>query len=189
MKGFRILNAGSPELGYFHAVKSAIQKKTDFEEIQKVIEENKEKIKPNDIEYHHHESLLHFAASRGKLEVFKALVSLDSYKGFDITTLETDCVETILHYAVDGGNVEFVKELLENHGFAKVIDKPSKDNNAMNFTALHFALKYGMTDIVKLLIDYGANPNIDVKNIICKKHEMEIRIAEQGLNTILKSAS
>lgn len=58
-----------------------------------------------------------------------------------------------LHYAAEIGDISVVRELLENKA---VINWLSRDG----VTALHLAVRKGFSDIVKLLIEHGADPGI-----------------------------
>lgn len=58
-----------------------------------------------------------------------------------------------LHFAANGGHEEIVRELLQN----KSIDIEAKSNTKR--TPLHIAASQGQTNIMKLLIERGADPN------------------------------
>jgi ankyrin repeat protein len=91
------------------------------------------------------ESALMLAALRGYLDVCKALIARDA----DVNKPGW----TPLHYAATGGHGKIVELLLDNHAY---IDAASPNGS----TPLMLASKYGTMDVVKQLLDAGADPLI-----------------------------
>ena len=58
--------------------------------------------------------------------------------------------------AVQGGKVDEIKRLLKIEAFKKNVDQQDEEGN----TALLFAAEYGFEDILNLLIEVGADPNL-----------------------------
>jgi ankyrin repeat protein len=85
------------------------------------------------------------AALRGYLDVCKALIARDA----DVNKPGW----TPLHYAATGGHGKIVELLLDNHAY---IDAASPNGS----TPLMLASKYGTMDVVKQLLDAGADPLI-----------------------------
>jgi ankyrin repeat protein len=91
------------------------------------------------------ESALMLAALRGYLDVCKELIARDA----DVNKPGW----TPLHYAATGGHSKIVELLLDNHAY---IDAASPNAS----TPLMLAAKYGTIDVVKQLLDAGADPSI-----------------------------
>lgn len=62
--------------------------------------------------------------------------------------------EPILHQAISKNNYENVKEILQ--GSIENIN----EQNSIGETALHIAARHGYKNIIKILLEHGANPNI-----------------------------
>jgi ankyrin repeat protein len=62
--------------------------------------------------------------------------------------------EPILHQAISKNNYENVKKILQ--GSIKNIN----EQNSIGETALHIAARHGYKNIIKILLEHGANPNI-----------------------------
>lgn len=94
------------------------------------------------------ESPLMLAAIKGNLDAVKQLVARDA----DVN--KTGWAP--LHYAASGGTEEHLRiasHLLENHAY---IDATSPNGT----TPLMMAAQYGSTDMVKLLLEEGADPTL-----------------------------
>jgi len=97
----------------------------------------------------------------------------DEIKKIISTTIHIDKVQNGTFYnalalATLHNNFKMVKFLLENGADPNVPVTPYSQ------TCLHMAAEYGWTDIAKLLIEYGAIPNVRVKFIIRKKTPLMI---------------
>ncbi|XP_028395325.1 serine/threonine-protein kinase TNNI3K-like [Dendronephthya gigantea] len=113
-------------------------------------------------------TVLHDAVTKGTLEIVKYLLE----HGADVNGKGTDGV-TVLHYAVTKGTLEIVKYLVE-HG-ADVNSKNTKGRTVLNYavfaswlemvnnkntngwTALHAAVTFDRFEIVKYLVEKGAD--------------------------------
>jgi uncharacterized protein len=94
------------------------------------------------------ESPLMLAAIKGNIDAVKQLIARDA----DVNKTGW----TPLHYAASGGAEEhsrIVALLLENHAY---IDAASPNGT----TPLMMAAQYGSTEVVKLLLDEGADPTL-----------------------------
>lgn len=92
---------------------------------------------------------LHAAALRGHLSIVQVLLAKKGRLG--VKDMD-GC--TPMHYAAIKGNTEVVKILLTS-GKNKNID----DRNIWRKTALHIAAEYGHSDLINLLLGYGAAIN------------------------------
>ncbi|XP_053929269.1 CARD- and ANK-domain containing inflammasome adapter protein [Cuculus canorus] len=92
---------------------------------------------------------MHAAAVRGHLSVVKVLLAKKGRFG----AKDMDGC-TPMHYAAIKGDTEIVKILLAS-GNNKNID----DRNVWRKTALHLAAEYGHSDLINLLLSYGAAVN------------------------------
>jgi ankyrin repeat protein len=72
---------------------------------------------------------------------------------------------SLLHYAAEGGNPDMAKNIIANFEF-HVNSLDSK-----GFTPLHYAARFNRTEMVKLLLDEGANATQGNKNFLTPIHE------------------
>lgn len=124
-----------------------------------------------------HKSLMHQAAL-GPVEIASLLVSY----GADINAVDHHG-KTPLHHAVAHSNNAVVEFLLKQ----KNIDMNHQASGHALVTPLHKAAYQGHSDIVKLLIDQGANPNI--RNIFGRTavHDAVLSKSAETLAMILQS--
>ena len=83
----------------------------------------------------------------------KEVVTLLLEKGADVEFIGERHARTALMEAAGTGNNSIIKQLVE-----KGANVNAKDYE--NTTPLHFASMYGHVETVKLLIEFGANPNV-----------------------------
>ncbi|XP_015176773.1 PREDICTED: nuclear factor NF-kappa-B p100 subunit isoform X2 [Polistes dominula] len=99
------------------------------------------------------------AAEAGSYDAVCSLIRA----GANVNNTDKSYGRSVLHIAVEGGHKEIVEFLLKN---------TSIDVNKTNFTgntALHIAVAYAGTrakELCKLLMEYGADPNIQNNSII-----------------------
>lgn len=101
---------------------------------------------------------LHFAASLGDLSKVAMLLKHNSY-----TDTRDHNGQTPLHYAIQSGNTEVAKYLIDHGANLNVHDNYYQKTNTKYVyykTPLHYAIESGNIEIAKYLIDRGANPNI-----------------------------
>lgn len=101
---------------------------------------------------------LHFAASLGDLSKVAMLLKHNSY-----TDTRDHNRQTPLHYAIQSGNTEVAKYLIDHGANLNVHDNYYQKTNTKYVyykTPLHYAIESGNIEIAKYLIDRGANPNI-----------------------------
>ena len=92
------------------------------------------------------ETVLMLAALKGQLQLVNQLIE----KGAEVNKQGW----TALHYAASGGgHVDVMRALLENHAY---IDAESPNGT----TPLMMAAQYGSPDVVKLLLEEGADPTL-----------------------------
>uniref|UniRef100_A0A0D2Y576 Nephrocystin 3-like N-terminal domain-containing protein n=1 Tax=Fusarium oxysporum (strain Fo5176) TaxID=660025 RepID=A0A0D2Y576_FUSOF len=91
---------------------------------------------------------LSIAADLNDLDIVECLVS----HGADPSKPD---YETPLHIAVDWGNLEMVEIILSSRFFIDIDAKGEKE-----YTALGIAATTGRSDIVSMLLDHGADPNM-----------------------------
>lgn len=140
------------------------------------------------------ETLLHFAASLGRLDILKYLIEI----GADLY-VKTDYNETPLHYAIRGQQVKVVEELLKLcpvkeatydtlfsdlavHIAAEVgnveifcmllADGYSAQSCFQSKNPIHRAAAFGQWRIMKILVDSGIDINTKTKN-----HEIPLHFA------------
>jgi hypothetical protein len=101
-------------------------------------------------------TLIHYAATKRAIKTVKRLVEL----GFDVNTPAhpDDPPEGPLCNAVTGGSAELVRWLLEQGARSDCVVK-SEGGVTRNF-ALHQAIEDGRLDLVKLLVEHGANVSV-----------------------------
>lgn len=102
---------------------------------------------------------LHIACGDGSYDIVKLLCE----RNINMND-KTYCGATSLHMAASGGHSEVVKLLLEKEG----IDLDIQDDRQN--TALQYACYLGNVEIVKCLIDKGANVNIQNANKVTPLH-------------------
>ncbi|XP_070552782.1 putative ankyrin repeat protein RF_0381 isoform X1 [Ptychodera flava] len=138
---------------------------------------------------------LHFAVRDGYLECMRALLEHGAnpnkrYVMFNTSFHEIHCVQndsaeslelllkfganteardakglTALHHACQGGLYQFVKVLLE-YGANVNSETPPLPGYRGRFTVLRYAVMSGDSEICRLLLGYGADPDIcDMKNV------------------------
>lgn len=90
---------------------------------------------------------LHHACRNGKIEIAKFLIMQNA----DPVLTTTDHKTTLMLAAIEG-KLDLVKELLNN----KTIRHQVPDKDATGATALHYAVKDGHLEIVKMLCDTNA---------------------------------
>ncbi|WP_264336309.1 MULTISPECIES: ankyrin repeat domain-containing protein [unclassified Wolbachia] len=101
---------------------------------------------------------LHSAASLGDLSKVATLLKHNSY-----TDTRDHNGQTPLHYAIQSGNTEVAKYLIDHGANLNVHDNYYQKTNTKYVyykTPLHYAIESGNIEIAKYLIDRGANPNI-----------------------------
>ncbi len=102
-----------------------------------------------DIQNNRGNTPLHIATRNGKLDVVKLLVK----KGADLCI--DNCVQyggTPLHLAARSVNLEVVKFLVKNDAPLEAVDNQGR-------TPLFSAIEAGRIDMIKLLLELGANPS------------------------------
>jgi ankyrin repeat protein len=177
-----MLNEKPTELTPFQHFIDALGKK-DFGKIFYLLSAHKEL---SNITLSNGDTLLHYFAEIPDQEYIQDYLSITRLlleQGANIHNRNRQS-ETFLHVAINNGNKDIVKLLLDKHAdgepsrgntnftwlhFASQVSKDAVklflDNGASidekeqedGFTPLHFAVMKGDKDIVKLLLDYGAN--------------------------------
>ncbi|MDR1236058.1 MAG: ankyrin repeat domain-containing protein [Holosporaceae bacterium] len=89
---------------------------------------------------------LYFAAKSGSSEIVNLLIKHEA----EISEVD-NFGETVLHGAVESGNLTLVKALISTKRFTKAIRKP----DYRGYTLSHFAARAGRTDILEFLIGQG----------------------------------
>lgn len=98
----------------------------------------------------YHWTPLHGAARNGHLEIVQKLLA----KGAD-PNAKNENGYTALHFTSQAGKLEVIRALLAD----KRTEINIKDN--LRRTPLYFASREGHVEIVQLLLDNGAEPNVD----------------------------
>jgi len=93
---------------------------------------------------------LHHACRNGKTEVARFLISNTA----DPSSITGD-QKTVLMLATIEGKYELVKELTK----ISAVRKQVADKDALNITALHFAVKDGALEIAKLIVEFNGKVN------------------------------
>jgi ankyrin repeat protein len=93
------------------------------------------------------------AAANGDIQILRDL--LRSTSPAVVRAADDPNEFTALHLAAAGGNVDVVRFLLSEE-----IGADATAARGNNFTPLHSAAMYGHTSVCELLIDAGADPNI-----------------------------
>ncbi|XP_028417225.1 uncharacterized protein LOC114541509 [Dendronephthya gigantea] len=152
-------------------IKYLVEKGADVkgkQDIVKYLVENGADVNSTDID---ERSVLHSAVTESKLDVVKYLVE----HGADVNGKDTDG-DTVLHFAVSEGKPDIVKYLVENGADVNSTDfdersvlhsavTESAAVNAINrkntngSTVLHSAVAKGKLEIVKYLVENGADVN------------------------------
>jgi ankyrin repeat protein len=109
------------------------------------------------------------AARKGKLAIFNFLIA----NGADINVLEPYTNNTILHCAVKGGNLELVKQLLNQKTNLVLKSRSGR-------IPLHIAAKKGRLDLCELLFE--AKPSMNYINYIGLKNISSMQLSEEGIN-------
>ena len=89
---------------------------------------------------------LHFAVIYGKLNMVKHLIN----KGAKINSVNINIINS-LYLAVGFNYLKIIEFLLKNKANVNIVIQPSRD------TPLHIASSNGNINIIKLLLQYGAN--------------------------------
>lgn len=101
---------------------------------------------------------LHSAASLGDLSKIVTLIEHNAY-----IDARDHNGQTPLHYAIQSGNTEVAKYLIDNGANLNIQDNYYQKTNTQYVyykSPLHYAVESGDTEIAKYLVDHGANPNI-----------------------------
>ncbi|KAF8853252.1 ankyrin, partial [Acephala macrosclerotiorum] len=93
---------------------------------------------------------LHLAARTSRTDIVRILLN----HGADLYLKNTSGL-TPFHQCLLSGGPEFVRSFLDAAGVSSLIHIPDADGN----TALHLAAKFASSEIVELLLDYGASVN------------------------------
>jgi ankyrin repeat protein len=94
------------------------------------------------------DSLLHYAAEIGRTRVVRYLITKLKHSTVGIENLSGDCP---IHVVCRTGNVEILNELLN------APDASLHIRQRQEYTPLHLASLYGHVDVVRVLLDHGAN--------------------------------
>lgn len=101
---------------------------------------------------------LHSAASLGDLSKVVTLLKHNAY-----IDARDHNGQTSLHYAIQSGNTEVAKYLIDNGANLNIRDNYYHKTSTQYVyykTPLHYAIESGNIEIAKYLIDRGANPNV-----------------------------
>jgi ankyrin repeat protein len=110
---------------------------------------------------------LHFAVYKNSVNLLESLIyhgiNLDCFNAFSIVNTEGFCAHkfTPLHLSVLLGNITITRKLLDsgaNINLTYSVTHPSLGEFDA-FPILNAPAYYGMYDIIKLLLEYGANPH------------------------------
>lgn len=131
--------------------------------------------------------LLFDAIEKNEIEKLEAMLS----NGYDVNTGDKDNY-TLLHMAIDFGNENAAKLLLSTEGC-----EVNCFTNFHELTPIHFAAQDGRTNLVILLLDYGAN--IDSVNstnctplyfAVCGNHIETVKVLlSRGANVNIRDAN
>ncbi len=91
---------------------------------------------------------IHRAARAGKLAALQVLLA----QGADVNLQQRNLRGTALHYAVEAGHSDIIRELLKHQAETEARD-------ARGYTPLMRAAKKGSTEVVNILLEAGANIN------------------------------
>lgn len=118
---------------------------------------------------------IHLCAGRGHLDILRLLLQYDA-----VLTESNKEKKTVLHFAASQGRVEMTQFILQNVNY-EFINQQDIDGN----TALHVAAMNDRDSIVRLLIEYKADPNIRNNNgerpydiAVAGKSQEAIRVLE-----------
>jgi ankyrin repeat protein len=127
-------------------------------------------------EYHGHTPLF-FAIDGGHIEIVKQLISA----GVDIFAIGHDTWNptTPLHIAIKAGHMSIVKLLIE-----KKADIEATANDVKKSTPMRIAIENNRLDIMQYLINQGATIHDHYLEKACKKGQVEIvkRLIQKGAN-------
>lgn len=105
-------------------------------------------------------TVLHYAAGRGSLRTVRTLVA----RGADVNA-STSCGVRPLHCAVES-SIDKTRYLLDHGADVNAVVREHQDVGFMpGFTALHFAMRSGRSDIVALLLKRGAKTDVSIVGI------------------------
>ena len=108
--------------------------------------------------YENGTTLLHYAVSNKQIDVVKTLLKFE----VEVTQV-TDKGNTALHTACFKGCKEIVNILLKNIDRKKLNEFVNAKTNTSGTTSLHLAAKNGYLDIIKSVLKFGANYEIQNK--------------------------